>query len=1570
MTDQQPRTFADHVADYAQAGWGCILPVPAETKFPPPVGFTGEAGRDTDPLTLVGWAQTHAHDSIALRMPADVIGIDVDHYTKGGLDKRGADTLAAHIEKWGPLPATWTSTAREATGPSRIYFFRVPAQRYGTKLGADIDIIQRHHRYAVVWPSVHVGLEGGAAIYRWYDPAGRAVDAPPKPAELPELPPAWVAGLVEGATEAGPAAADIGSGQVLLDQLLEDWRPECADLTSARLLALSELGKADAGSRHDTMTGRVHHLVQLAAAGHTGVARAIAELRETWEQLTAGEDRGRELDNMLLTSARKAVPVVGTHQVPRDPCLLMAGFPMPDPAPASPGGADGEADPELQILEPPRWASVREVIGTAAFDPNAGLDQSLAERVLERTYPALRFAWDTGGWLLRTPQSWELHGRLSPWAVAQVATLMPLGDPTAEKGSEPFERAKRRTRLMSTPGARAVAGKMDDLVSGGMHPASLALSDLDADPNILWAGGAAWSLRGSLEVPTLAPIDPATPHLHTTAVAPLVCPTPLWDAFLAAVWPDPELRAWALRVLAIALTGYADRALPILLGETGRGKTQVVHLLMSVLGSYAHSANPKLLSSATNEHDTIVFDLKGRRLSFIDEAPSEAKVGQERLKQLTGGGELTGRRMNQDPITFRPTHTFVLTANDEPTLTDPAVRSRVRLIPCEGDPEAVRQTRAAIGHISSAAWRAEAPGVLAAMMAQAAGWLADPTTAHVTAAPENVRWLAENLGAEQDPVAVWLTEETEPFEAGTASRELYQAFVASCRRNSMRPDAIPSETKWGRVLTRHGVETKRAERGKRRLIRVRSGDFMPSMSDPQTPSRSVDPTVQANRAGSETPSGPASSSNAPTGSGHAQLDGSDAQFLHGSEANCAGTKPQVNPQISVNPAQSAQFDTSLRTHAGAHTRVNSGSENAANCASDPSTREPSKPKRERSAEATAKAALVKAEKRAAAIAEKSGATVELPALVLRDGSVRHVGIDDADALLATITSTRAALTVDVEHTGYPAGHRDFALRTVQLGNENFAVVLDPDDGDQADVVRRHLAAATALHAHVAVADLAPLGRAGLLDLEDAWARMYDTSISAKLANPASESGLKELARDVLGSGAVAPGADAARSALFKAGRWLTDVSPDTPIERSGWAQVDPHAETMLRYSASDVLDTAGLARQLGWPVQTTLDRERKALRMVARVAEQGLRIDGDHVRELLTQQRTAQADAAERLAAFGIDNPGSDQQVGAALERLGLRLPRTPSGKPSVAKGAIEIHAHAPGPLGDLVRARLDYQVPKNRIGLFLAHYEQAILAGDGRVYPTVYTLGARTGRMSCVRPNVQQVPRAGGFRACITADPGELLISADFSSVELRVAAALSKDPIMMRMLAEGVDYHQMVAEIVWGPTAGKPERYQAKRKVFGRIYGSGIEGLATADPPVPEPIARAIVDAMDQLTPGLTAWSRGLSNEVKAGRTRFLAYSGREIHLPEGRSYAAPNYAIQGTARELLIDALMGWAKTRWGACPLFPVHDELIIKVPEADAAEALATLTELMATELDGVSIIAEPSEPSYAWKDSE
>jgi DNA polymerase I-like protein with 3'-5' exonuclease and polymerase domains len=630
--------------------------------------------------------------------------------------------------------------------------------------------------------------------------------------------------------------------------------------------------------------------------------------------------------------------------------------------------------------------------------------------------------------------------------------------------------------------------------------------------------------------------------------------------------------------------------------------------------------------------------------------------------------------------------------------------------------------------------------------------------------------------------------------------------------------------------------------------------------------------------------------------------------------------------------------------------------------------------------ATERAIERRATARFEAIAAAAGAPVALPAAVLCDGRVLPLSVPDADALLATVTDAAASeLTVDVETTGYPLGHADFALRTVQLGNEQLALVLDPHEADQADVVRRHLAAAAVLHAHSATADLVPLAAAGLVEAEDAWSRMHDTVLLAKLADPAStgsDPGLKQLSQMVLGDQALSPEADRARAALFKAGRWLTDTKVTTSVDRSGWAQVDARCETMVRYAASDVLDDAAIATRLPHPEHRILERERAAQRMTARVAHQGLLVDGAHVARLMVEHqaaRTQHADQVRALAAgltgAAVDNPGSNQQVAAALERLGASLPRTATGRPSVAQAVLEPLRLIEGPIARFAGAVLDYRHHDTAIGTFLEPYQQLVQRGDGRARPTVYTLGADTGRMSCVRPNLQQVPREGGFRACITADPGHLLVSADFAGVELRVAAALSGDRNLRAILSDPQrDVHWEVARLAFGPQATKSDRYAVKRGVFGRIYGGGVGAIARGVG-VSEPTAQLIIDSLDTMLPELSEWSRLVREAVKCGRTQFPTYAGRVAHLPPDFPHKAPNYCIQGTARELLVDALLQWADTPWGSNVLLPVHDELVVMVPEAQADEATAALESVMTGDLYGVPIKAEASTPSYAWSDS-
>lgn len=180
--------YATVATTYHQRGWH-PLPIPRGEKASPPAGTTGRDGKDPTADDIASWAAIDAHANVALRMPAGVIGIDVDDYDGKG----GAATLADLVGQFGPLPATWSSTSRGPDQPSRIYFLRCPVdlELPGT-LGPGIEAIQRHHRYAVAAPSTRRDTGGR---YRWYHPDGSKATTPPAVAELPELPATWAQGL-------------------------------------------------------------------------------------------------------------------------------------------------------------------------------------------------------------------------------------------------------------------------------------------------------------------------------------------------------------------------------------------------------------------------------------------------------------------------------------------------------------------------------------------------------------------------------------------------------------------------------------------------------------------------------------------------------------------------------------------------------------------------------------------------------------------------------------------------------------------------------------------------------------------------------------------------------------------------------------------------------------------------------------------------------------------------------------------------------------------------------------------------------------------------------------------------------------------------------------------------------------------------------------------------------------------------------------------------------------------------------------------------------------------------------
>jgi DNA polymerase-1 len=144
-------------------------------------------------------------------------------------------------------------------------------------------------------------------------------------------------------------------------------------------------------------------------------------------------------------------------------------------------------------------------------------------------------------------------------------------------------------------------------------------------------------------------------------------------------------------------------------------------------------------------------------------------------------------------------------------------------------------------------------------------------------------------------------------------------------------------------------------------------------------------------------------------------------------------------------------------------------------------------------------------------------------------------------------------------------------------------------------------------------------------------------------------------------------------------------------------------------------------------------------------------------------------------------------------------------------------------PLVDLLRR---YRLASKRGSTYGVDWLKHV-ADDGRVYANWRQIGAASGRMSCSDPNMQQLPR-GDYRLCIAAPPGRVLIKADYSQIELRIAAKVSGDTALLEGYLRGDDLHTRTARDVLGiQKVTKEHRQLAKALNFGLLYGMGAKGF-----------------------------------------------------------------------------------------------------------------------------------------------
>lgn len=297
---------------YRRAGWTQVVPLPPAAKSFPPKGVTGRRQQPVTDRQIQEWSQSNQDGNTAIVMPRGVICLDVDSAEGHQRKTDGALELADLEQRLGVLPATWCSSAHGGESPYRHRFYRVPEGiEFDGGAAESIDVIQYHHRYCVVWPSVHPSGE----FYAWYTPDGRPADRIPTPGELPLLPDAWIRFLRKPEREERPRP----TGPAIRPNLGDDTRM-CKAVNT--LLRRTLENPASKGSRHDTMLHTAWALVRFQEEGHRGALDALSQLKPYFITDIAKDRQGgeREAEREYASIVQGALEKNPGAQGLQDPC--------------------------------------------------------------------------------------------------------------------------------------------------------------------------------------------------------------------------------------------------------------------------------------------------------------------------------------------------------------------------------------------------------------------------------------------------------------------------------------------------------------------------------------------------------------------------------------------------------------------------------------------------------------------------------------------------------------------------------------------------------------------------------------------------------------------------------------------------------------------------------------------------------------------------------------------------------------------------------------------------------------------------------------------------------------------------------------------------------------------------------------------------------------------------------------------------------------------------------------------------------------------------------------------------
>jgi len=365
------------------------------------------------------------------------------------------------------------------------------------------------------------------------------------------------------------------------------------------------------------------------------------------------------------------------------------------------------------------------------------------------------------------------------------------------------------------------------------------------------------------------------------------------------------------------------------------------------------------------------------------------------------------------------------------------------------------------------------------------------------------------------------------------------------------------------------------------------------------------------------------------------------------------------------------------------------------------------------------------------------------------------------------------------------------------------------------------------------------------------------------------------------------------------------------------------------------------------------------------VERAGVRVD---VAALAAQSQTVDRELAQRSASiFGMAggefNINSPKQLADVLfDKLQLPvLKRTGTSKaPSTAVEVLEELALS----HEIPRQILEWRQLMKLKGTYIDALPLLVNPDTGRVHTCFNQAVAATGRLSSSDPNLQNIPirtpLGREIRRAFIADPGHVLISADYSQIEFRVLAHLSEEPVLIDAFREGADFHERTAVKIFGADSGKDKhelRSIAKMVNYALLYGKGAFTLAK-DIGVTQQAAQEFIDAYFAGFPRVREFiDRTLENarttgvvKTMYGRRRLVPeLNSRDFQRRSASEREAVNMPIQGSAADIMKRAMIDVhaALARYpDARMILTVHDELLFEVPQARADELSAVVREHM------------------------